>query len=341
MAEEDENKTTFFTEERVYCYQKVPFCLKNTGATYQRLIDMVFNDQIGRNLEAYVDDMVIKSTSKKDMLTDLKETFQRKQKRSFIHWKGRRIGSYLLRKQSPIGSRALLPRTRKTQASIGTRSEKATKIFSGTYSTTPQDNRKEVGRKTKTKPEETKPSCDWKLYTDGASSFDGSGARLMLVDPEEVLVEVLARRSIEEKEVLQVETKEEESWMTPIYEYLLSGLLPKDSNKSRKIKIKAPQYKLIRGSLYKKSFYTSCLHYIATPKTNDVIKEIQEGSCGFNTEPRSMVVSIIKQRYYWPSMHRDIARIIQDCEKCKEKYAVKKRVEIRAIVSRNAWPFNH
>ncbi|GJR72983.1 reverse transcriptase domain-containing protein [Tanacetum coccineum] len=158
---------------------------------------------------------------------------------------------------------------------------------------------------------------------------------------KEVLVEVLARRSIEEKEVLQVETKEEESWMTLIHEYLLSSLLQKDSKESRKIRIKAPQYKLIRGSIYKKSFYTPWLRCIALPKTNDVIKEIHEGSCGFNTEPRSMVVRITKQGYYWPSMHRDVARIIQDCEKCKEQSAVRKRAEIGAIATRNAWPFSH
>ncbi|GJT98962.1 reverse transcriptase domain-containing protein [Tanacetum coccineum] len=158
---------------------------------------------------------------------------------------------------------------------------------------------------------------------------------------KEVLVEVLARRSIEEKEVLQVETKEEESWMTSIHEYLLSGLLQKDSKESRKIRIKAPQYKLIRGSLYKKSFYTSWLRCIAPPKTDGVIKEIHEGSCGFNTKSRSMVVKIIKKGYYWPSMHRDAARIIQDCEKCKEKSTMRKRAEIRAIIVRNAWSFSH
>nr|GEY22344.1 reverse transcriptase domain-containing protein [Tanacetum cinerariifolium] len=48
----------------------------------------------------------------------------------------------------------------------------------------PEDNIKEVGRKTDTKLEETKPSCEWKLYTDGASSSEGSGAGLMLTDPE-------------------------------------------------------------------------------------------------------------------------------------------------------------
>ncbi|GJW53856.1 reverse transcriptase domain-containing protein [Tanacetum coccineum] len=48
----------------------------------------------------------------------------------------------------------------------------------------PEDNRKEVERKTNTKREETKLSCEWKLYTDGASSSNGSGVGLMLIDPE-------------------------------------------------------------------------------------------------------------------------------------------------------------
>ncbi|GJW25434.1 reverse transcriptase domain-containing protein [Tanacetum coccineum] len=54
-----------------------------------------------------------------------------------------------------------------------------------------------------------------------------------------------------------------------------------------------------------------------------------------------MVVRITKQGYYWPLMHRDIARIIQDCEKCKEQSAVRKRTKIKAITARNAWMFSH
>ncbi|GJX25364.1 hypothetical protein Tco_0231660 [Tanacetum coccineum] len=158
---------------------------------------------------------------------------------------------------------------------------------------------------------------------------------------KEVLVEVLARRSIEETEVLQVETKEEESWITPTHEYLLSGLLPEDSKESRKTIIRAPKYKLIRGSLYKKCFCTSWLRCIAPLTTDDVIKETQEGSCGFNMEPRSMVVRITKQGYYRSSMHRDAARIIQDCEKYKEQSAARKRAEIEAITIGNALSFSH
>ncbi|GJT12409.1 reverse transcriptase domain-containing protein [Tanacetum coccineum] len=77
MAEEDEDKTAFYAGEGVFCYKKMSFGLKNAGATYQRLVDKVFSHQIGRNLEAYVDDMVIKSTSEKEMLKDIQETFER------------------------------------------------------------------------------------------------------------------------------------------------------------------------------------------------------------------------------------------------------------------------
>ncbi|GKD05828.1 hypothetical protein Tco_1180802 [Tanacetum coccineum] len=83
---------------------------------------------------------------------------------------------------------------------------------------------------------------------------------------KEVVVEVLAKRSIDDMEVLQVEVKEGESWMTPIHEYLLSGLLLEDPRESRKIIIKAPQYKLIKGNFYKKSFFTLWLPYIAPSK---------------------------------------------------------------------------
>nr|GEY54160.1 reverse transcriptase domain-containing protein [Tanacetum cinerariifolium] len=75
MAEGDEGKTSFFTRKGVFGYQKMPFGLKNVGATYQRLVNKVFNDQIGRNLEVYVDDMGIKSASEEDMLMDIQKTF--------------------------------------------------------------------------------------------------------------------------------------------------------------------------------------------------------------------------------------------------------------------------
>ena len=52
----------------------MPFGLKNAGPTYQRLVNKMFNKQIGRNMEVYVNDMLVKSTEKLAHLNNLKET---------------------------------------------------------------------------------------------------------------------------------------------------------------------------------------------------------------------------------------------------------------------------
>ncbi|GJS41867.1 reverse transcriptase domain-containing protein [Tanacetum coccineum] len=75
MDEEDEEKTAFYTDQGTYCYTKMPFGLKNAGAMYQRVVDSAFQTQLSRNLEAYVDDMVIKSKTERDMIMDIAETF--------------------------------------------------------------------------------------------------------------------------------------------------------------------------------------------------------------------------------------------------------------------------
>ncbi|GJS22442.1 reverse transcriptase domain-containing protein [Tanacetum coccineum] len=76
MAEEDEEKTAFIINQGIFCYTKMPFGLKNAGATYQRLVDKAFHRQIGRNLEVYVDDLVIKSCTEDEIVRDIEETFR-------------------------------------------------------------------------------------------------------------------------------------------------------------------------------------------------------------------------------------------------------------------------
>ncbi|GKV06489.1 hypothetical protein SLEP1_g18383 [Rubroshorea leprosula] len=75
MAPEDEEKTSFYAGDEIYCYVMMPFGLKNAGATYQKMVTIVFRAQIGRNLEVYVDDIVVKSLKADDHLIDLEETF--------------------------------------------------------------------------------------------------------------------------------------------------------------------------------------------------------------------------------------------------------------------------
>ena len=53
----------------------MPFGLKNVGATYQRLMNKMFSHQIGRNIQVYVDNMLVKSLQEEEHLNDLQETF--------------------------------------------------------------------------------------------------------------------------------------------------------------------------------------------------------------------------------------------------------------------------
>nr|GEV27060.1 reverse transcriptase domain-containing protein [Tanacetum cinerariifolium] len=72
----DEEKTAFHTRHGVYCFTKMPFGLKNAGATYQRLMDKAFESQVGWNIEVYVDDLVVKSYTEVEMMRDIEETFR-------------------------------------------------------------------------------------------------------------------------------------------------------------------------------------------------------------------------------------------------------------------------
>ncbi|XP_035830036.1 uncharacterized protein LOC110906998 [Helianthus annuus] len=75
MAVQDEDKTAFRTPTGLYCYTKMPFGLKNAGATYQRLMNETFSDAIGKYIEVYMDDLVIMSREESAMLVNIQKTF--------------------------------------------------------------------------------------------------------------------------------------------------------------------------------------------------------------------------------------------------------------------------
>jgi len=75
MHPRDERKTAFMTETCSYCYKVMPFGLKNAGATYQRLMDKVLAPMLGRNVYAYVDDMVVASQDRAQQMANLEELF--------------------------------------------------------------------------------------------------------------------------------------------------------------------------------------------------------------------------------------------------------------------------
>ena len=77
MAPEDMEKTSFITEWGTYCYRVMPFGLKNARATYQRAATTLFHDMMHRDVEVYVDGMIMKSRDKVGRSVALQRFFER------------------------------------------------------------------------------------------------------------------------------------------------------------------------------------------------------------------------------------------------------------------------
>jgi hypothetical protein len=75
IKEEDQEKTAFITPFGAYCYTTMSFGLKNADATYQRAIQAFFKRQLNKNVEAHVDDVVVKTRNSNMLIADLEETF--------------------------------------------------------------------------------------------------------------------------------------------------------------------------------------------------------------------------------------------------------------------------
>nr|GEX25657.1 reverse transcriptase domain-containing protein [Tanacetum cinerariifolium] len=501
LAESDEEKTAFHTGQGVYCYTKMPFGLKNAGATYHRLVDKGFDNQIGWNIEVYVDDLVIKSHTEAEMLRDISETFLtlrkinmklNSKKCTFGAVEGMFLGYMITPKgikpcpdkteavpqlsspwtikdvQSLNGKLASLNRflsksaekslplfktlkkcIRKNDFHWTSEAEQAFKQLNQHLSELPllvapkpkeelivylsasngaisavlmtergmvqmpvyfviralQDPKlnyipmeklvlslvfaaKRL-RRTITKIEchagrtqyqiPAKDVEPWTLFTDGSSCVDGSGARLILTSLEgtkftyvlrfqfaasnnkaeyEALIaglriaaqigvqnvhvsvdsklvvnqvlgayvakdenmikylkkvkdlKILKEKSIQEKEVTTVVEEDGPTWMTLIMEYLKEGTLPSDRKEARKLRVKARQYELLEGVLYRRSFLTSWLRCVGPLQAEYVIKEIHEGSCNMHAGPQSVVAKAIRLGYYWPTMHLDARDMI-------------------------------
>ena len=76
LASEDQEKTTFISPDANYHYTVMPFGLKNARVTYQQMMTKMFRDKIGRTVEVYIDDMVVKSKQECRHIEDLQGEFE-------------------------------------------------------------------------------------------------------------------------------------------------------------------------------------------------------------------------------------------------------------------------
>ncbi|GJZ83616.1 reverse transcriptase domain-containing protein [Tanacetum coccineum] len=192
MTKKDEEKTTFHTDEGVFYYTKMPFGLKNPGATYQRLVDTVFKGQMGMNLEAYVDDKVIKSKTEPEIIKDIEETLltlkmvitnkpisqilnNREATGRLAKW-GIELKAYGIKyaSRSAIKGQVLADFLADTMAEDSSTQIKASGL---SYTLAEGKSREEQEAPEAKAPENLGTEANiWKLYIDGASNEHGSGA---------------------------------------------------------------------------------------------------------------------------------------------------------------------
>nr|GEU62626.1 reverse transcriptase domain-containing protein [Tanacetum cinerariifolium] len=545
LAEADEKKTAFHTGQRVYCYTKMPFGLKNAGATYERLMDKAFKSKMGRNIEVYVEDLVVKSHTKAEMVRDIKETFQTLRKINMkLNLKkcsfGLAEGVFLGYVITPEGIKPCLDKTtavlqlpspqtikesdfrwiaeaeqafqqlkqhlsdlpllvapkpqeelimylsaaygaisavlmtergtaqtpiyfisralqgpklnyspmEKLVLSLVFAAKRLRRYFQAHPITVITD---QPIKQVMSRPDVAGRLQKWSIMLgehnityrprtsikgqiladflnemSGNASQDGSGAGLILTSPEgveftyalrfqfaasnneaeykaliaglriatqmgvkniqanvdsklvanqvlgtyvakednmikylkiakglvsgfktfsinqvpqsrnkkadalskiastsfahlskQVLVEVLETKSITGEEVTAVIGEEGPTWMTELVNYLKEGILPGDEKEARKLRLKACQYELMEGVLYKQSFLTPWLRCVGPLQAEYIMREIHEGSCSMHAGPRSIVAKAIRLGYFWPTMHKDARDMIRKCSDCQ------------------------
>ncbi|GKE72554.1 reverse transcriptase domain-containing protein [Tanacetum coccineum] len=134
---------------------------------------------------------------------------------------------------------------------------------------------------------------------------------------KQVMVEKLKEKSINEAEVLAVVEEKGDTWMTPIYNYLMEETLPAEKEKAIVVRRKSGRYVVINGVLYKKSYLGPWLRCVGPLQANYILREIHEGSCNMHARTRYVVAKAIQTGYYWPTMHVDARKLIRACQDCQ------------------------
>nr|GEX40211.1 reverse transcriptase domain-containing protein [Tanacetum cinerariifolium] len=299
-------KDSFSHRTGVYYYTKMPFGLKNSGATYQRLMDKAFESQMGRNIEVYVDDLVVKSHTEAEIVRDIEETFQtlRKinmklnpKKCSFVLAEGVFLG-YVI---TPEG---INPCPDKTTAVLQLPSPQTIKEVQSLNGKLASLNRFLSKSAEKSLPLfQTLKKCiknsDFRWTAKAEQVFQQLKQHfsdlplLAAPKPQEELIMYLSATHGAFSAVLMTERG---TAQTPVY-------------------------------------------FISRALQEYVMREIHEGSCSMHAGPRSVVAKAIRLGYFWPTMHKDAQDMIHKCSDCQIHRPVTRHPQQPLTPITAPWPF--
>nr|GEV36236.1 reverse transcriptase domain-containing protein [Tanacetum cinerariifolium] len=369
LAEPDEEKTTFHTGQGVYYYTKMPFGLKNAGATYQRLMDKDFESQIGQNIEVYVDDLVVKGYTEAEMLRDIEETFRTLRK---INMKlkpkkcafGLAEGVFLGYVVTPEGIKSCPDKTAAVLQLPSPRTIKEVQILNGKLailnrflSKSAEKPRMSVEgqiladfliempyENPQAAPVVETQQEPWILFMDGSSCVDGSASNNE-AEYEALITGLRIAAHMEVKNVhVSVDSK-------LVANQVLGTYVAKEDNMVKyldKVKIlvsgftnflisQVPRSKNQKADALSKIVSTSFAYL--SKQAEYVIREIHEGLCSMHAGPRSVVAKAIWLGYYRPTMHRDARDMIRKCNDCQIHHPITRSPHQPLTSIRAPWPF--
>ena len=109
----------------------------------------------------------------------------------------------------------------------------------------------------------------------------------------------------------------ENNWTTPITSYLKDNVLLDGKEATRKLKVQAAQFVLIKDILYKRDFSRLYLRCLIPEEVDYVMREIHKEVCGNHSRSRSLVHKLIRAGYYWSTMQNDAITYVKAYDKCQ------------------------
>ena len=152
-------------------------------------------------------------------------------------------------------------------------------------------------------------------------------------------VEYLVEPSIDLNDEEVAPFMSEPSWMDPIWDYLIEGLLPNNPKEASKLKTRSTRFTIHRGSLYKQGFFTPILKCIVGKDADYVLREVHEGICGNHIGARALAGKSLRQGYYWPTMLKDATKLVRKCKICQEHAKISHLPSEPLTSVTSPWPF--
>ncbi|XP_070014613.1 uncharacterized protein [Nicotiana sylvestris] len=322
----DEEKASFIKDKGTYCCKIMPFGLKNAGATYQRLVTKMFQEHLGKTMEVYIDDILVKSQQSGDHISHLFDTFHILQKFNmklnpkkcaFGVSSGKFLGFLVSNRGIEVNLAQIkaieeipdmLTNNKEVLADcladfshgIQFAAEKEQQVFNG-----------------------CNPGI-WTLFTDGSSNVKGAGLELarelginhivIKSDSQLVVNQMLGTYTIPRDENVEADalanlasaadvTSNENASVIHLFHSVLDpdkneyGTVPEDKKKALALRKKATRYCLKQGNLYRKMFGGPLARCLG-PSTKYVMREIHEGHCGNHAGGRSLIKRITSTPYH-------------------------------------------